>query len=136
MTVVSWEMERKRTMIDFEIPEFLSVQLQALEQVALQVMRPAARYYDEHEHERPWEYIKLMWEGGNNAGFRGRSEWPGGYRRAGMRNVVLAHTVEMLSYGDCGLYLSTPGGRPGRRRYRVGGHTGAAVALSGPLPGR
>ena len=27
-------------------------------------MRPAARYYDEHEHERPWDYIKLMWEGG------------------------------------------------------------------------
>ena len=45
-------------MIDFEIPEFLSLQLQTLEQVALQVMRPAARYYDEHEHERPWEYIK------------------------------------------------------------------------------
>lgn len=100
-------------MIDFEIPEFLTLQLQALEQIALEVMRPAARYYDEHEHERPWGYIKLMWEGGNNAGFRGRSGGQSTGGGAGMRNVVLAHTVEMLSYGDCGLYLSTAGGALG-----------------------
>ncbi len=100
-------------MIDFEIPEFLSVQLQALEQVAFQVMRPAARYYDEHEHERPWEYIKMMWEGGSNAGFRGRSSPTPATGAPKIRNVALAHTVEMLSYGDCGLYLSTPGGALG-----------------------
>jgi acyl-CoA dehydrogenase len=100
-------------MIDFEIPEQMAVQLQALEQLALYVMRPAARYYDDHEHERPWEYIKLMWEGGNNAGFRGRGSSQAESGAAGMRNVALAHAVEMLSYGDCGLYLSTPGGALG-----------------------
>jgi acyl-CoA dehydrogenase len=100
-------------MIDFEIPDFLSTQLQALEQVALQVMRPAARYYDEHEHERPWEYIRMMWEAGSNAGFRGRSSPTAATGTAKIRNVALAHTVEMLSYGDCGLYLSTAGGALG-----------------------
>ena len=60
-------------MIDFEIPEQIDRQLKTLEKVALQVMRPIARKYDEHEHDRPWEYIKLMWEAGSNAGYRGRS---------------------------------------------------------------
>ena len=100
-------------MIDFEIPESISLQLQTLEQVALQVMRPVARYYDEHEHERPWEYIKLMWEAGNNAGLRGRGSSDTAAGSGQARTVALAHAVEMLSYGDCGLYLSTPGGALG-----------------------
>jgi acyl-CoA dehydrogenase len=110
-----------RNMIDFETPEQLAVQLQALEQLALQVMRPSARYYDDHEHERPWDYIKLMWEGGNNAGFRGRGSSRDESSVGAMRNVVLAHTVEMLSYGDCGLYLSTPGGALGAAAIEAAG---------------
>ncbi len=108
-------------MIDFEIPGAMLLQLQALEHVALQVMRPDARYYDEHEHERPWNYINLMWEGGNNAGFRGRggSQPSGGAEQS--RNVALAHAVEMLSYGDCGLYLSTPGGALGAAAIEASG---------------
>ncbi len=114
-------------MIDFERPEQLEKQLKVLEHVALQVMRPAARYYDEHEHDRPWDYIKLMWDGGNNAGYRGRgggdplqanndkNEGPK------MRNVALMHTVEMLSYGDCGLYLSTAGGALGAAAIEAAG---------------
>jgi acyl-CoA dehydrogenase len=118
-------------MIDFEKPEQLEKQLKTLEHVALQVMRPAARYYDEHEHDRPWEYIKLMWEGGNNAGYRGRAGGGGdplqmsasADRGEGpkMRNVVLMHTVEMLSYGDCGLYLSTAGGALGAAAIEAAG---------------
>jgi acyl-CoA dehydrogenase len=103
-------------MIDFEIPEQIARQLDMLEKVAIHVMRPAARYFDDHEHERPWDYIKLMWEGSNNAGYRGRAgggdlmaggQAPGA---AGLRTLALVHTVEMLSFGDCGLYLSTAGG--------------------------
>lgn len=116
-------------MIDFETPEQIARQLQMIEHVALQVMRPAARYYDDHEHERPWDYIKLMWEGGQNAGYRGRT----GGQSAGdplvasqasgarMRTLALAHTVEMLSYGDCGLYLSTAGGALGAAAIEAAG---------------
>jgi acyl-CoA dehydrogenase len=106
-------------MIDFEIPEQITRQLDTLERVALHVMRPAARYYDEHEHERPWDYIRLMWEGGGTAGYRGRSgdlmadgqsQSQGQASGAKIRTLALVHTVEMLSFGDCGLYLSTAGG--------------------------
>jgi acyl-CoA dehydrogenase len=118
-------------MIDFEIPEKLQSQLQQLEQVALHIMRPAARYYDDHEHERPWAYINAMWEAGNIAGYRGKSGGGGGdLLSMGMgeksegpriRNLALMHTVEMLSYGDCGLYLSTAGGALGAAAIEAAG---------------
>jgi len=119
-------------MIDFEIPEQISSQLSVLEQVAIHVMRPAARYYDEHEHDRPWDYIKMMWEGGNNAGYRGRQQPSSGEMLSmtsssekgegpRIRNVTLMHTVEMLSYGDCGLYLSTAGGGLGSAAIEASG---------------
>ena len=119
-------------MIDFEIPEQISSQLSVLEQVAIHVMRPAARYYDEHEHDRPWDYIKMMWEGGNNAGYRGRQQQSSGEMLSmtsssekgegpRIRNVTLMHTVEMLSYGDCGLYLSTAGGGLGSAAIEASG---------------
>ncbi|NWJ46722.1 MAG: acyl-CoA dehydrogenase family protein [Chloroflexi bacterium] len=119
-------------MIDFEIPASLGKQLQILEQVALNVMRPASRHFDVHEHDRPWDYIKLMWDGGNNAGYRGRagsgdllsmSGGEGGEKVSGpkIRNLALMYTVEMLSYGDCGLYLSTAGGALGAAAVEAAG---------------
>jgi len=48
-------------MINFEIPEKITNELQMAKMVAEQVMRAKSRYYDEHEHERPVEYINLMW---------------------------------------------------------------------------
>ena len=48
-------------MIDFEIPERIRTELQMAKMVAEQVMRDKSRYYDEHEHERPIEYINIMW---------------------------------------------------------------------------
>ena len=61
-------------MIDFETPAgVIQKQVDLIHNVAVQVMRPISRKYDEHEHDRPWEYINVMWKGGANAGFRGRS---------------------------------------------------------------
>ncbi len=116
-------------MIDFETPEQLDRQLKNLEKVALHVMRPVARHFDEHEHDRPYDYIKMMWEAGSNAGYRGRagggdlmnSEGRDEKSGASMRNVALMHTVEMLSYGDCGLYLSTAGGALGAAAIEAAG---------------
>ena len=48
-------------MINFEIPEKINAQLQMVDMVAAQVMRPHSRYYDEHEHELPKEYVTFMW---------------------------------------------------------------------------
>ncbi len=102
-------------MIDFEKPKMVLQQTERVKQVAVQVMRPIARYYDEHEHDRPMEYVKVMWEAELNAGYRGRS-MPEENRQAEgprMRNLLLMHTVEQLSWGDVGLYLSTAGGALG-----------------------
>ncbi|RMG95303.1 MAG: acyl-CoA dehydrogenase [Chloroflexi bacterium] len=99
-------------MISFEIPEFITNELQMVKMVAEQVMRQYARYYDEHEHERPVEYIQIMWpvireqyrqrfEKQKN-GDRPKREGPD------YRVLRLIMIIEMLSWGDAGLYLSTP----------------------------
>lgn len=102
-------------MIDFKTPEAIEKQVQLINTVAVQVMRPISRHLDDHEHERPWDYINLMWKNGANAGYRGKpakdidKENPGqGIGR--FRNTLLMHTIEALSWGDAGMYLSTPGG--------------------------
>ncbi|MCA9872793.1 MAG: hypothetical protein KC441_04045, partial [Anaerolineales bacterium] len=48
-------------MISFEIPEKITNEIQMAKMVAESVMRQYSRYYDEHEHERPSEYINMMW---------------------------------------------------------------------------
>ncbi|HSO27436.1 MAG TPA: acyl-CoA dehydrogenase family protein, partial [Anaerolineales bacterium] len=106
-------------MIDFEIPKPIAQMNNALETVAVNMMRPHSRYFDEHEHEIPWDYINFMHqamratgagslappkskkEGDNGAGKEKRP--PIGYQR-------LAFMLEMLSWGDVGMYLVTPGG--------------------------
>ena len=99
-------------MINFEIPEKITNELQMAKMVAEQVMRAKSRYYDEHEHERPVEYINIMWpaireinkrqlEKSTN-GNKSKRTGPGS---AGLRLVML---VETLSWGDAGQYLCSP----------------------------
>jgi len=49
-------------MIDFELPTPIERQVQLITMLGEQVMRPIARYYDEHEDERPWDYINMIWQ--------------------------------------------------------------------------
>ena len=116
-------------MIDFELPESVQRQVQFITMLGEQVMRPVARYYDEHEGERPWDYINMIWptvmsQGGRNfsvdSGSKERLD-KDGKPRPRIANILLAHTVEALSWGDAGLYLATPGGGLG----------GAAVEATG-----
>jgi len=100
-------------MIDFEIPEKISGIKTVVESVAVNMMRPVSRYFDEHEHEIPWDYINFMHTatramgGSSMAASEGKKEGPRfGYQR-------LAVMVEMLSWGDAGMYLDTPGGMLG-----------------------
>ena len=107
-------------MIDFSLPERIQNQLQMAEYVARQVMRPHARYLDENEHERPHEYIKLMWpimadmqarslererrkaEEAASGKAPERKKGPSSYF------VGMMHLAEMLAWGDVGPYLCTP----------------------------
>jgi acyl-CoA dehydrogenase len=104
-------------MIDFEVPKPIAQQSYALKTVAENMMRPVSRYFDENEHEIPWNYINFMHmamratgagslapqENKKNGDEPKKDRPPIGYQS-------LAFMLEMLSWGDVGLYLVTPGG--------------------------
>lgn len=100
-------------MINFEIPEKLQNELQLAKMVAEQVMRAKSRYYDEHEHERPAEYINMMWPFMREQHRRavakleanGNAPKPSGPSTTLLRLILL---IEALSWGDAGQYLCTP----------------------------
>ena len=96
-------------MIDFTIPESIQVQSAALRAVAEEVMRPASRHFDEHEHEVPWDYMRFMHQAMRATG---SGSMAGRTPRTGPRHgfQTLAFSIEILSWGDAGLYLCTPGG--------------------------
>lgn len=107
-------------MIDFEMPEALAIQLKGLEQLGTQVMRPSARYFDDHEHERPWDYINMIWNGTVSAGNRGKMKpqtedktESNGTKKPSYRSIAAVCSAEALSWGDAGMYLSAPGGNLG-----------------------
>ncbi len=119
-------------MIDFEAPKPIKQMNNVVETVAVNMMRPVSRYYDEHEHEIPWDYINFMHTAVKSMGgismapdekkdvekadkkAKEKKHPPINYQR-------LAHMVEMLSWGDAGMYLCIPGGMLGS----------AAVAAAG-----
>lgn len=100
-------------MISFEMPERIQNELQMAQMVATQVMRTTSRKYDSAEHERPEEYIKMMWQvlrEQNKRRFeRMLDEEPQEKREGPNWSIVrLIAMVEMLSWGDAGMYLCTP----------------------------
>lgn len=111
-------------MIEFEIPEKIAGVMNVIQTVAVNMMRPVARYFDEHEHEIPWDYINFMQTATRAMGGGGTSMAAGSDRKVeGPRLAYqrLACMVEGLSWGDAGLYLCMPGGMLGS----------AAVAAAG-----
>ena len=105
-------------MIEFEAPKPIVQQGVALTTVAENMMRPVARYFDENEHEIPWDYINFMHmamraTGAGSLAPRERKKKEGEpekkkYPPIGYQS--LAFMLETLSWGDVGLYLVTPGG--------------------------
>jgi acyl-CoA dehydrogenase len=108
-------------MISFDPPREMADRLEFVRQVASGLMRDKARYYDEHEHEIPWEFVNLMWERQIKTGQSFRS---GAQRPANGASIVsqtLVHVIEIQSWGDAGIYLCGPGAGLG----------GAAVEATG-----
>jgi len=95
-------------MVDFELSPEEKAAIEAAHKFAEEFMRPISRYYDEHEHEEPEEFIQ------KSMGLRSQ----GGVFGLG---VAAALRVEEFCWGDAGLMLAMPG--PG-----LGG---AAVFASG-----
>src|SRR5256885_6264022 len=107
-------------MIDFELSEGIQTQRQMVHAVAEQAMRPIAREYDEREHEKPWDFLNMMWQvSSGNPVSTGGEKKPKEERAD--RNLSICVSIEELSWGDAGLYLSIPNTGLG----------GAAVAAAG-----
>src|SRR5215208_1072413 len=51
---------RDQMSIEFEAPKPITQMQVMLKTVAEEMMRPRSRYFDEHEHEIPWDYIEFM----------------------------------------------------------------------------
>ena len=104
-------------MIEFEAPKPIQMLNTALETVAVNMMRPKSRYFDEHEHEIPWDYINFMHLAMRSTG--AGSLAPKESKKSGdepkkdrppIGYQSLAFMLETLAWGDVGMYLVTPGG--------------------------
>ncbi len=119
-------------MIDFETPKPIVQINNVVETVAVNMMRPVSRYFDEHEHEIPWDYINFMHTavkamGGTSMApdesAKPKVVDPNKPKRPPIGYQRLAHMVEMLSWGDAGMYLCVPGGLLGSAAVAAAGNT-------------
>jgi len=104
--------------IEFSVPVDVAQQTKLAQMAAEQVMRRLSRYFDEHEHERPIEYIQFIWpfmqqiersylpRPSKNGG--GEPKAADASKKAASNNVKMIHMIEALSWGDAGIYLCTP----------------------------
>lgn len=113
-------------MIDFSLsPEIQNTQ-NMIHQVAETTMRPISREYDEREHEKPTEWLNMMWSASKglvsfSGGKKRDTKDANGERKPSERMLRSAIMIEELSWGDAGLYLSIPNAGLG----------GAAVSAAG-----
>lgn len=117
--------------IEFETPKPVEQARFLLQTVADNMMRPVSREMDENEHEIPFGYIEFMNTamramGGGSAGSltpsdEKKSDNPNKPKRSSIAYQVLASQLEMLSWGDVGMYLITPGGGLGAAAVQAAG---------------
>ncbi len=113
--------------IEFETPKPIVNQQVMLKTVAENMMRSVSREFDENEHSIPWSYIEFMHmamkAAGGGGGLTVTENKPreGAEKHPPIGYQKLATQIEMLAWGDVGMYLITPGGGLGA----------AAVAAAG-----
>jgi acyl-CoA dehydrogenase len=105
-------------MISFEMPKPIVNISSMTKMVAENMMRPVSRYFDDHEHEIPWDYINFMHDASQQMGGafvtdeskEKKEEEPEKKKYPPIGFQRLAFMAEMLSWGDTGLYLCSPVG--------------------------
>ncbi|MGB1250811.1 MAG: acyl-CoA dehydrogenase family protein [Candidatus Promineifilaceae bacterium] len=107
-------------MISFEIPQAILNQYQMNKMVAEQAMRPFSRDLDENEHQRPDNFVNMVWpfiksdmkgriaqlqknSNGSSNG-NGKVKKP----RADYSFLGIMMMIEQMSWGDAGQYLCLP----------------------------
>jgi len=105
-------------MISFEIPKGVEDVAHMLHGLAESLMRKWARWADDHEHEQCEEWVNTMWIF-TKSGLKGptasgssrkqkEGDTQGEKKKVTYQNLLMAVSVEQLSWGDAGLYLSMP----------------------------
>jgi acyl-CoA dehydrogenase len=91
-------------MISFENSEWIEEQRKYTESVARDQIRPHARYYDDNEHEIPWDFSRFIWDTARKKidSLRPDSIVPG------ERFMLQIHINEMMGWGDLGFYMALP----------------------------
>ena len=97
-------------MIDFSLSPETENTRTMIHMMAESTMRPIAREYDEREHEKPMEWLNMMWNASKGLISLGDGEKKPakGERKPSERQLRTAVLIEELSWGDAGLYLSIP----------------------------
>jgi len=102
--------------IEFETPKPIIQTQFMLKTVADEMMRPKSRYFDEHEHEIPWDYIEFMHMAMKATGAGNLSPRDNGNKSEDKEKhppigyQLIAAQIEALAYGDLGMYHCLPGG--------------------------
>jgi acyl-CoA dehydrogenase len=115
-------------MISFEKSKAVKQTQYLLQTVADNMMRPVSRYFDENEHEIPWDYIEFMHNAMKQMGQSSlvpdaeAEEKREKKDKPRQEYQVMAHTIEMLSWGDAGMYLCTPRGGLGSAAVEAAGN--------------
>jgi acyl-CoA dehydrogenase len=113
--------------IDFETPKPIAQMQTMLKSVAENMMRSTSREFDENEHSIPWDYVEFMHSAmrsmGGGGGLTVTEDKPkeGAEKRPPIGYQKLAAQIEMLSWGDVGYYLITPGGGLGAAAVQAAG---------------
>ncbi|HTP03403.1 MAG TPA: acyl-CoA dehydrogenase family protein [Anaerolineales bacterium] len=105
--------------IEFDVPKPIVQFRTVLQTVAEEMMRSRSRYFDENEHEIPWDYIEFMhtaMRAYGSGSLAPREQKPNGGNGNGSKPrppiayQLMANQIETLAWGDVGMYLNTPGG--------------------------
>ncbi|MCB0064970.1 MAG: acyl-CoA dehydrogenase family protein, partial [Caldilineaceae bacterium] len=114
--------------IEFKTPGVIEKQLRPVQVIAENVMRPESRELDDHEHERPVKFIQMIWpqmkemertnleaalrrahrNGDHTEPAKGEQNGQEKAKDRNLANLTLIHMIEMLSWGDAGVYLCIP----------------------------
>ncbi|GAB4330217.1 MAG: acyl-CoA dehydrogenase family protein [Phototrophicales bacterium] len=107
--------------IDFKIPEGILQTRQMVQYIAETTMRPFSRELDENEHQRPTAFVQAVWpilsaqqaqalarierelESGGTTPVKEKTK-----ERISTHYLSMMYLVEMLSWGDAGIYLCLP----------------------------
>ena len=114
--------------IEFESPKPINNMRYMLQTVADNMMRPVSREMDENEHAIPYGYIEFMHTAMRSTGAgslapqeKKKEEDPNKPKHPPIGYQSLAAMLEMLSWGDVGMYLITPGGGLGAAAVQAAG---------------